>query len=382
VKPSVLWAGCAAVAAAVACAFPSAAAPNVRVQLLHDRLDVVLSSDGGLAVRPYGFDLAATMLEPEITTVLDVQAQPGGLVLADAVEIGQPIVVEPLSGSQLAVNGKEYRGSAIVQPSPDGSLSVVNIVDIDQYLDGVVAAEMPASWPQPALEAQAIVARSYALAKFGNPQHPTYDVQAGEQDQVYGGVAAETPASSTAVEGTRGIVLVSGGQIATAYYSACDGGYTSDGSPLEDPEPYLQVKTDPYCPLSPYMRWTASVPLARFEAAFAAKFGNVGEIKAVQVGTTDASGRAKTIVVTGTIGPKIISGPDFRLLAGQHLVKSLRIISIILAGDSLMVDGAGFGHGVGLCQYGARGMAIAGYGAADIVRFYYPGAELTSLVER
>jgi len=379
--PRVALALCSALAAAVGCAGPAAAA-IVRVQLLHDRFEVVLSSDGGMAVRPYGFEIGTPMLESEITTVLAVQAQPGGLLLAGAVPVSQPISVEPLFGAQLAVDGRPYHGSVIVQPSLAGSLSVVNAVDLEHYLDGVVAAEMPASWPPAALEAQSIVARSYALAKFGSLQHPWYDVQAGEQDQVYGGITAETPATNAAVEATRGIVVVSGEQIASAYYSACDGGYMSDGMPLSDPEPYLQSKADPYCSLSPYMQWTARVPLAQFAAAFAGKFGDIGGIKALRLGATDGSGRVKTVVVTGVLGPKTISGPDFRLLAGQHLVKSLRITSLAVEGDVVQVAGAGFGHGVGLCQYGARGMALAGFGAADIIRFYYPGAELTSLVER
>jgi len=373
----------AAGAAALACARPSAAAPSIRVQLLHNQLDVVLSADEGLGVRPLSFDPSdAPMLEPEITTVLDIRAQPGGMLLAGAIPVRGPIAVAPQLSSRLSVDGRAYRGTAIVQPDLDGTLGVIDVVDLDKYLYGVIAAEMPASWPQAALQAQAIIARSYVLAKMGNPSHPSYDVEAGEQDQVYDGIAAETDDTSAAVDATRGLILVYGGQIATAYYSACDGGYTSDGWALADPQPYLQAKPDPYCSLSPYMRWQASVPTAAFEAAFTGAVGDIGTITDVQIRSTDASGRAQTLSVIGTAGSRIISGTKFRLLAGQHLVKSLRIASLQLTGDRIEVSGSGFGHGVGLCQYGARGMAAAGYDASDILRFYYPGALLTSLVER
>ena len=314
--------------------------------------------------------------------MLDIHAQPGGMLLAGAIPVTGPIAISPQLGSRFSVDGKAYRGTVIVQPDLDGTLGVIDVVELDQYLDGVIAAEMPASWPQAALQAQAIIARSYALAKMGNIDHPAYDVEAGEQDQVYDGIAAETDETTTAVDATRGIILVYGAQIATAYYSACDGGYTSDGWALDDPEPYLQAKPDPYCSLSPYMHWNASVPLAAFEDAFTNAVADVGAITDVQIRSTDASGRVQTVTVTGSSGSRVISGTKFRLFAGQHLVKSLRIATLALHGDRIDVSGSGFGHGVGLCQYGARGMALAGYDASDILRFYYQGALLTSLVER
>jgi stage II sporulation protein D len=319
------------------------------------------------------------MIVPEITTTLDVQSKPGGLLLADAVLSKAPIMVSPLSAAPLFVEGKPYRGTAVVLGGLDGTLSVINVLDLEQYLYGVVPSEMPASWPQPALEAQAIVARSYALARSGGDAHPMYDVEAGEGDQVYGGINAEAAQATAAVEATRNIVLVYERQIATTYYSACDGGFTSSGDALDDPQPYLRARADPYCALSPYMQWNATILLAHFRIQFEKVFASVGAIVEVRAGRADASGRLRSVTIVGSQDTFLISGSDFRLFAGQHDVKSLRIATIQLNGDHLFITGSGYGHGVGMCQYGARGMAAAGFAAADILRFYYRGAQLGDL---
>lgn len=376
----------AALTVALALAQPALGAATIRVQLVHDKLRALISSDGGLAVRPLDFESIAQNRPPppllsEMTTQLALRAQPGGLLMADAVPVKGPVLVSPLLGAPLSLDGKPYRGSMVVLPNIDGTLSVIDIVDLEQYVYGVVPAEVPSSWPQQTLEAQAIVARSYALARAGSDAHPMYDVESGEGDQVYGGLDAETAATTTAVDATRNVVVVYGGQVATTYYSACDGGHTSDGAALEDPQPYLVAKPDPYCALSPYMHWETVVPVERFQREFEKVFASVGLIRDVSAGPLDDSGRLQSVTVIGERDSFVISGADFRLFAGQHAVRSLRIATVAKNGDHIFVSGAGFGHGVGMCQYGARGMALAGHTAAEILRFYYSGAQLESLSE-
>lgn len=380
------WAAAAlALASLVALAQPASGAATIRVQLVRDKLRALISSDSGLAVRPLNFESVAQSRPPppllsEMTTQLDVRAQPGGLLMA-AVPVKSPVLVSPLLGAPLSLDGKPYRGAMVVLPNVDGTLSVIDVLDLEQYLYGVVPSEVPSYWPQQTLEAQAIVARSYALARSGSDVHPMYDVESGEGDQVYGGLDAETAAATAAVDATRNIVVVYASQVATTYYSACDGGHTSDGTALEDPEPYLVAKSDPYCALSPYMHWETVIPVERFQREFEKVFAGVGPIRDVSAGPLDASGRLQTVTVIGARDSFAISGADFRLFAGQHAVKSLRIATIAKNGDHIYVSGAGFGHGVGMCQYGARGMALAGFTAAEILRFYYHGAQLESLSE-
>ena len=355
----------------------------IRVSLLRHQFLTVLSSDGGLVVRPPGAASGSPYVDAAVTTVLDVRPNAGGLLLAGAIEAGGAIVVSPADPRYpISIDGTAYRGSAIVQTDADGTLDVIDVVDLERYLDGVVGSEMDPSWPAAALQAQAIVARTYAVAHLGTREWLGYDLRAGEQDQAYKGIVAETPSVVAAVGATRGTILVDGADVVHAYYSSCDGGYTSSGDALEDPQPYLVATRDPYCTTSPDDAWSTSVDASAFASAFGARYGDVGRLVAVTSGTRDGSGRLNDVTVTGTKGSVVIPATVFRALAGYHVVKSTLIESITLDGGGIEVSGMGFGHGVGMSQWGARGMAEAGKSADDILRFYYHGAQFAQIADR
>ncbi|MBV8171338.1 MAG: SpoIID/LytB domain-containing protein [Candidatus Eremiobacteraeota bacterium] len=359
---------------------PSAvSAQPIRVLLVSHQLQTVIASEGGVVVRAPESG-PAPLLQPEITTVLDVRPGTGGLMLAGAVPAGPSVIVDPLiDTSPLVVDGRTYRGRILVSEASDATLEVVDQLDMEQYLYGVVGAEMDPAWPEVALQAQAIASRSYAAARYALHEHPDYDVQAGEQDQAYGGVNAETQSAVDAVESTRDVILVYQYRVVKAYYSSCDGGYTADGSELSDPEPYLRAQPDPYAAESPHLSWSAAVPVSAFQRAFAEQVADVGDITSVSPGPADPSGRLATVTVTGTAGRRTIPGTLFRRLAGRHLVKSTRIASLSLDGDVIDVKGSGFGHGVGMSQWGAKDMADQGMGINAILSFYYRGTMLSRL---
>ncbi|HME81430.1 MAG TPA: SpoIID/LytB domain-containing protein [Candidatus Eremiobacteraceae bacterium] len=353
-------------------------AQTIRVLLASHQLQTVVASEGGLVVRGADGD-QTPLLQPEITTVMEVRPGAAGLVLAGVVPAGSRILAQPLMDSPLVVDGRTYRGRVWISRDDDGTLDVIDELDLEQYLYGVVGAEMDPAWPEVALQAQAIASRSYAVARAALHEYPGYDVKAGEQDQAYGGVNVETQASVDAVESTRGVVLTYQYHVVKAYYSSCDGGYTADGSNLSDPQPYLLAQPDPYAAESPHLSWSASVPLSSFSQAFRAQVADIGEITAIAPGPADASGRLTSVTVTGTGGARTISGPLFRQLAGRHVVKSTRIASLAIDGDSLVVKGSGFGHGVGMSQWGAKDMADQGLGITAILSFYYRGAMLSKI---
>jgi stage II sporulation protein D len=356
----------------------SAQAQQIRVLLVAHQLQTVVASEGGLVVR--GVDSGpAPLLQPEITTIVDVRPGAGGLVLAGAVPAGSSVVVEPLLNNPLVVDGRTYRGRIVVTELSDATIEVIDELDLEQYLYGVVNAEMDPAWPEVALQAQAIASRSYAVARGALHEHPDYDVQAGEQDQAYGGVNAETQSGVDAVESTRAVVLEYQYRVIKAYYSSCDGGYTADGSELSDPEPYLRAQPDPYAAESPHLSWSADVPVAAFERSLDEQVGDLGDVTSVSAGPADASGRLTTVTVNGTAGSRVIPATLFRRLAGRHLVKSTRITSLSLDGDEIVVRGSGFGHGVGMSQWGAKDMADQGLGITAILSFYYRGAMLSRL---
>jgi stage II sporulation protein D len=298
------------------------------------------------------------------------------VLVADDIRGAIPAV---LADGTFAYGGKRWRGAPSTVGMPGGKMALVTTIDVDQYLQGVVPLESPASWPAAALEAQAIVARTFALARrtLSRP----YDVTAGEADQRWGGVEAEAPSSNAAIFATRGRTLVYQGGPAAVFYSACCGGHTADivASWNGQPPPYLRGVVDPYCLPAPEYRWSRAVPLDRALAAFGARTG--GTLSSVALGGADQTGRPHDVVLTGTTAATV-PVTDFRRALGTDTVRSLWLRSVRIdeqaqAALRLLIEGSGRGHGIGLCQWGARYFAAVGASAADILAFYFPGTSLS-----
>jgi stage II sporulation protein D len=249
----------------------------------------------------------------------------------------------------------------------------VNVVDLEAYLRGVVPAEVPAEWPAAALEAQAIAARTYTVANL-DPAAP-YDICATLLCQVYEGVAAEDPRTDAAVRATEGLVVRAGGEVARTYYHADSGGRTASAAEVWGYDrSYLRTRED-VAVASPHRGWTATLAPARLAAALAAEGRDVGTPTRLRIVETSASGRASRAVIEGTAGAATLAGPRLtRVLRGAGL-KSTRVTST----GPLSVRGDGWGHGVGLSQYGAMGLARQGRTAEQILRFYYPGTRVAAL---
>ncbi len=371
------------VACLVGCVARASAQTPVRVLLLEHQLQTIVASPGGLVVRPY-VEGSRPLVTPDLTTVLDVRPEADGLLLAGSIRAADQVLITPLTDLTLAVNGQPYRGSILVRRDAGGELSVLNIIDLEQYLYSVVGSEVGADTPPAALQAQAIVARTYAVQHLGAHDELGFDLRAGNRDQAYNGVAAESVPVVDAVDATRGVVLVYRGQLVHAYYAACDGGFTSNGRALGDPQPYLQSVRDPYCPFSPYMNWAASVAasdvIRRLALAGQAPPSlDAASLTQVLAGPADDSGRLLSVLFIAHGERIAIPATAFREAAGTSLVKSTRIRALSYSNGIIFVTGAGYGHGVGMCQLGARGMAQAGFGVYAILNFYYPGAVLTQL---
>ena len=274
--------------------------------------------------------------------------------------------------------GKRWRGAPSTVGMPDGRMALVTTIDVDSYLRGVVPLESPPSWPAAALETQAIVARTYALAQRSLSR--PYDVLANDADQHWGGVEAEHPASNAAIAATRGRTLTYGGGPASAFYSSCCGGHTADSASVWGGVelPYLRGVADPYCAPAPEYRWMRSVPLDRALAAFGARTG--GTLVGTMLGQPDPSGRPHTVSLLGAT-ELTMPVADFRRALGFDVVRSLWLRAVRIdaaqAAPRLVIEGAGHGHGVGLCQWGARFCASSGGTADAILAFYFPGTTVT-----
>lgn len=268
-------------------------------------------------------------------------------------------------------------GSVVRVQLTDGSIAAL---DVEKYLYGVVPLESPSSWPAAALQAQAIVARTYALQK--RTLSRAYDVLASDADQRYGGVAAEQPAGSAAVDATRGQTLTYLGGPTSVFYSSCCGGHSADASALwgHAELPYLRGVEDPYCTASPDYRWQRGLPLDRVRAALADRLQ--GTPRAAQLADPDDSGRPQTVTFRGDGGATLaLNVSEVRRRFGPETVRSLWLREIDFdrtqAVPLVVIEGCGRGHGVGLCQWGARGLALNGAGAAAILAHYFPGTAVT-----
>lgn len=235
--------------------------------------------------------------------------------------LAQPVQVEP--GAQpVTLGGTGYRGELVLHVL-GGRLEVVNVLPLDRYLRGVVPYEMPWRWSMQAYEAQAVVARSYALATM----HPRqdYDLYADDRSQVYGGIPAERQETDVAVGATAGRVLTYGGSVIEAYYFASSGGRTEfvhDVWPKLPPEPYLVPVSDPYDAISPYHRWTAVLR----PAGLARRFGfPVADVRV----EPDAAGRAARVLLVGGGRTRAIAGDAFRTQLGLRSTNfSVRVLSL------------------------------------------------------
>lgn len=289
------------------------------------------------------------------------------------------LYLPPSPGSVVTLAGKDYRGGVQLRAAP-GGVQAINVVDVEDYLRGVVPAEMPGSWPSAALAAQAVIARTYVAARI-NPALP-YDTCATESCQVYRGVAAEQSGSDAAIQATAGQVVAYGDRPASTYFSSDSGGFTASSEEAWGKAlPYLVAQADPYSAGSPRASWRLEVGAAQVAQAAASYRVRVGTLRDVRVSRASASGRAQEITLTGSGGVARLSGADaggfVRALGAASSRATLS--GPVGPGTPLLVEGSGSGHGVGLSQYGALGLARAGQDHLHILGFYYPGTALSLL---
>lgn len=261
----------------------------------------------------------------------------------------------------------------------------VRTMKIEEYLQGVVAAEMDPDWPREALAAQAIVARTFTLQKIaadgGVPRRGAHASTDIKEFQAYDAARINDNVRQ-AVEATRGQVAAYGGRFIRGWFHAYAGPRTAlarEGLEYRGPNPpYIQIVESPVGGVIPPEEryWQASFPLARVREVVRQVTGrDPGRITRVEIDKQGPSGR----VTRFRVNRAKISGPQLRLGLGSTEMRSTFVDSISLAGDSLVMRGSGYGHGVGMCQWGARALAEQGKSAADIVRYYYRNIEIAKL---
>ena len=258
-------------------------------------------------------------------------------------------------------------------------LLVINQVDLEEYVKGVVPAEVNSTWHAEMLKVQAVAARTYALYQHMLSASRDYDVAASIQDQVYRGRLGVDARVQEAVESTRGLVVTHDGAPIYAAFSSTAAGITEDAMVVWSKDlPYLKGVDCPFDVESPYYQWKASFRVTTLERNLRHQGFSVGTIATMTPVGFSRAGRVSKLRILHSKGELILRGEDLRKAIGYTVVPSTQF-TIESMGQDIVLAGYGAGHAVGLCQWGAKELAELGYSFSSILRYYYPGTELQNV---
>ena len=279
----------------------------------------------------------------------------------------------------LYLNESPYRGDFEVR-NILGKIYIINIVNIEDYLCSVVPSEMPAGWNIEALKAQAIVSRTYTYYHLfkNSSSKKEFDLDATTNFQVYKGISVEKDSTTKAVKETAGLILTYNSEPILAYFHSTSGGKTADDKYVFSGEdlPYLEGVPCTYSKDSPHYQWTIELSLKEIEEALRKKYQRMGKISKISFKKFDDRVIAVEIVHSnGTIN---LTGNQFRLLISPERLRST-FFTAEKKGNVFYIQGRGWGHGVGMCQWGAKGRAEHGFSYEKILTYYYKDVKLTRI---
>lgn len=397
---AVLFAACAR-PEPVSSVLPISRAPDLRVGVALDQTTLTLGGGEALALasREAGF-----LGEIPAGETASVAVSAGSLQIrfrGESVAPGPAVTVTGTrTASTVRLNGRDYRGNFLLQVS-GGRINAVNLVDLEEYLVGVLGAELGlrAEAELAALQAQAVVSRTVALQRAGQGRGRGYDILATISDQAYAGVGTPSELAERAVATTRGQVLTYQGRLIDAFFHSTCGGRTASGPEVfaAADRPYLRSVSDldpsgrAWCEISPRFRWREfwsgeqlartlreTLPLAGGAAALADGLRDLRVLERTpsgRVARMEIRSTGGTLVVTGPAARAILRAPDGGVLRSANFT-----LQIARDGErivQLQAEGAGGGHGVGFCQWGAIGRARAGFSYGAILSAYFPGTDVT-----
>ncbi len=340
---------------------------TIRVAIVKNVSSVTLDGEGMLATRENGNAIA---LIPPVTISYTKNS-----LQVEGVEYKK---LTFSAASAVQVNGKPYRGIAEVSVFEKGIL-VVNQLPLEEYLVGLINCEISSAWPIEAVKAQAVIARTYALNKKDARRTALYHLESSVIDQVYDGCEIEDSRAMRGVTDTAGEVLTHDGAVIQAFYHSNCGGRTESSENVWGARlPYLMGVDCAYCTASPSTVWEVRIVLKDIEDKLRNSGFKVGTISDVRLGSRNNRGRLKNVVILSTRGETVLSGDQFRKVIGYGIIKSTNFTMKLSNGEAIF-SGLGNGHGVGLCQWGAKQRSLDGFGYDEILSYYYPGTKLTRL---
>lgn len=332
----------------------------------------------------------------------------------------------------IAIEGRRYRGLLEMTRADGNNIQVVNELGLQEYLYGVVPKEITSSWHEEVLKAQAVAARTYTIANLSKWEKYGFDIGANSGDQVYGGYDVEDLRTNKAVDETMGQVIIYNDEPIMAFYHADSGGRTEACKDVFSSDlPYLQPVDDIFYTNSPHSVWEMTLDLKEISSRVNSVAQNIGELRQISIIDRSLAGRVKKLLLKGSLGEVIIEKSDIRnilglksnffdilggetspavavsgggikkdirlegknVITGQgHAILSSGNASILSAETSKKVKfqgekdvytirGHGYGHGVGMSQWGAKTMAENGYNYKDILLHYYKNTQIRNVAE-
>lgn len=349
----------------------------IRVRIVHDQTKIQLILQGS-----YRLHWPSNRLGPAHWATYPknwqgtFQAVNGRLILDGRILASGLATWIPQGSDTVTVNGRRYRGQVTLIVDPPGKIIAVNTLPVEEYLNGIMRDEVNPWWPVEAIKAQAVVARTYAYYQIQQNRSRPYDLTGDTNSQVYGGIAGEAWRSTQAVKHTTGEVLTYQGMIFPAYYHSTCGGHTQDADRLWQINlPVLKGKPCGWCAGTKHFFWTRQILADLFMKKLRWRRYDVGPIHQIIPSPPDASGRSEEITLLHDKGTLIIKTKTLRAIFGPDLIRSSRLAVKIENGD-VTWEGTGWGHGVGLCQWGGWQMAMQNNDYRKILATYYTGSEL------
>lgn len=308
-----------------------------------------------------------------------IRGYPDKIGFSGIVTGSQRIQIAPLKGGHVYINNRVLRGKVSLIRKDNRRILAVNELGLEDYVRGILCHEVAPWWPMDALKAQAVVARSYALYQKQFTKNKDFDLTNDIYSQVYGGKASERWRTNRAVDLTRGEALNFQDNLFPAYYHATCGGYTEDAKNLWkiDIIPLRGVACN-FCAHSPHFNWKAGMALRDISAKLTGKGFPADDISGIEIISRNGSGRINQLEIRCPDKSLVISAKDFRQALGPNTVRSANFSLKVISGMAYF-EGLGWGHGVGMCQWGSYYMAKSGENYRQILQHYYPQSNIVTL---
>ncbi len=342
---------------------------DIRVAVLKGVNSVRLDGVDVTAVDEYGHPL-------NLTFPVVVNKDKKGLSVAG-------LTVRSLRASaseSLKVNGKRFRDTVEITSSDKGLL-VVNELSLEDYIAGIINSEISSQWSMEAVKAQAVVARTYAVFQREARKNMPYHLESTIMDQVYEGFDGEDSRAVRGVRETAGEVLTYNGAVIQAFFHSSCGGHTEAVENVWSfGQPYLQGVLCKYCLVSASVAWELPLSLKKLEALLRTGGYKVTGLRGVIPLSRYKTGRINDLSIVFDRGSINMPAVTFRKVVGYGVIKSTNF-EVRSSGDGIVFSGAGYGHGVGLCQWGAKKRAEDGFSYREILAYYYPGTKLEKITD-